>query len=144
MTRRGVLDLARYIHPEFGGFCLTARLRRDIRVVAVSVLLGTMVGGLGAAIVGLTSRTPASTSAATALAISEEQPKAIESSSSRGDVNDTTKAGSESGGGLAFALAAEANRGPKAKCPGVTPGNDPGCSFFKPRRVRVRALNDAP
>ena len=144
MTRRGVLDLARYIHPEFGGFCLTARLRRDIRVVAVSVLLGTMVGGLGAAIVGLTSRTPASTSAATALAISEAATKAAESSSSRGDVNDTTKAGSESGGGLAFALAAEANRGPKAKCPGVTPGNDPGCSFFKPRRVRVRALNDAP
>ena len=52
MTRRGVSDLARYIHPEFGGFCLTARLRRDIRVVAVSVLLGTMVGGVGAAVVG--------------------------------------------------------------------------------------------
>ena len=37
--------MARYIHPEFGGFCLTTRFRRDIRLVAVSVLLGTMVGG---------------------------------------------------------------------------------------------------
>jgi hypothetical protein len=142
MTRRGVSDLTQYLHPEFGGFCLTAPFRRDIRVVAVSVLLGTMVGGLGAATDQ--RRTPASTSAATALAISEAASIAAESSSSRGDVNDTTKAGSESGGGLAFALAAEANPGPKAKCPGVTPGNDPGCSFFKPRRVRVRALNDAP
>ena len=62
--------LARYIHPEFGGFCLTTHFRRDMRVVAVSVLFGTMVGGVGAAIVGLnTSRSPASATAATALAI---------------------------------------------------------------------------
>ena len=136
--------MARYIHPEFGGFCLTARLRRDIRVVAVSVLLGTMVGGVGAAIVGLTSRSPASTSTATALAISETAIKAAESSSSQGDASDTTKAGSASGSGLASALAAEADPAPKAKCPGVTHGNEPGCSFFKTRRVRVRASNDAP
>jgi hypothetical protein len=144
MTRRGVSDLARYIHPEFGGFCLTARLRCDIRVVAVSVLLGTMVGGVGAAIVGLSSRSPAGTSAATAAAVSEAAIKAAESSSSQGDASDTTKAGSASGGDLASAPAAEASPAPKAKCPGVTPGNEPGCSFFKPRRVRVRALNDAP
>jgi hypothetical protein len=144
MTRRGVSDLARYIHPEFGGFCLTARLRRDIRVVAVSVLLGTMVGGVGAAIVGLSSRSPAGTSAATAAAVSEAAIKAAERSSSQGDASDTTKAGSASGGDLASAPAAEASPAPKAKCPGVTPGNEPGCSFFKPRRVRVRALNDAP
>jgi hypothetical protein len=136
--------LERYIHPEFGGFCLTARLRRDIRVVAVSVLLGTMVGGVGAAIVGLTSRSLANTSTATALAISETAIKAAESSSSQGDASDTTKAGSASGSGLASALAAEADPAPKAKCQGVTHGNEPGCSFFKTRRVRVRALNDAP
>src|SRR3954471_10186935 len=41
---RGVSALARYIHPEFGGFCLTTRFRRDIRVIAVSVLIGTTVG----------------------------------------------------------------------------------------------------
>ena len=40
----GVSVLARYIHPEFV-LCLTTRFRRDIRLVAVSVLLGTMVGG---------------------------------------------------------------------------------------------------
>jgi len=142
MTRRGVSDLARYIHPEFGGFCLTARLRRDIRVVAVSVLLGTMVGGVGAAIVGLSSRSTASASAATALAISEAAIKAAEGSSSQGDASDTTKAGSASGGDLASASAAEAS--PAPKFPGVTPGNEQGCSFFKLRRVRVRALTHAP
>jgi hypothetical protein len=136
--------LARYIHPEFGGFCLTARLRRDIRVVAVSVLLGTMVGGVGAAIVGLSSRSTASASAATALAISEAAIKAAEGSSSQGDASDTTKAGSAGGGGLATASAAEVSPAPKAKCLGVSPGNEQGCSFFKPRRVRVRALTDAP
>jgi hypothetical protein len=146
MTRRGVSDLARYIHPEFGGFCLTARLRCDIRVVAVSVLLGTMVGGVGAAIVGMSSRSPAGSSAATAVAVSEAAIKAAESSSSQGDASDTAKAGSVSGGGLASASAAEVSPAPKAKCPssGVTSGNEQGCSFFKTRRVRVRALNDAP
>jgi hypothetical protein len=135
--------LARYIHPEFGGFCLTARLRRDIRVVAVSVVLGTMIGGVGAAIVGLSSRSPAGTSAATALAMSEAAIKAAEGSSSQGNASDTAKAGSATGGGLATASFAEAPA-PKAKCLGVSPGNEQGCSFFKPRRVRVRALTDAP
>ena len=139
--------MARYIHPEFGGFCLTTRFRRDIRLVAVSVLLGTMVGGVGAAIVGLnTSRSPASASAATAFAISEEGISAAEGSSPR--VNDVaqkqTKAGAPTGGGLTSTLAAETSGGPKAVCPGATPAQEQGCSFFKPRRVRVRALTDAP
>jgi hypothetical protein len=140
--------LARYIHPEFGGFCLTTRFRRDIRVVAVSVLLGTIVGGVGAAIVGLnTSRTPASASTATALTTSEAGINAAEDSSPRAnDVaqNSTTKAAAPTGGGLTSALAAETGPGPKAACPSATPGNEPGCSFVKPRRVRARALTDAP
>jgi hypothetical protein len=140
--------LARYIHPEFGGFCLTSPIRRDIRIVAVSVLLGTMVGGVGAAIVGLnTSRSPASASAATALVISEAGISAAEGSSPRvNDVaqNSTTKAGAPTGGGLTSALAAETSPGAKAVCPGATPENEQGCSFFKPRRVRARALTDAP
>ena len=140
--------MARYIHPEFGGFCLTAHLRRDIRIVAFSVLLGTIVGGVGAAIVGLnTSRSPASPSAATALAISGGGMSAAEGSSSRvNDVaqNSTTKAGAPTGGGLTSALAAETSPGPKAACPGATAKNEQGCSFFKPRRVRARALTDAP
>ena len=140
--------MARYIHPEFGGFCLTAHLRRDIRIVAFSVLLGTIVGGVGAAIVGLnTSRSPASPSAATALAISGGGMSAAEGSSSRvNDVaqNSTTKAGAATGGGLTSALAAETSPGPKAACPGATAKNEQGCSFFKPRRVRARALTDAP
>ena len=140
--------LARYIHPEFGGFCLTTHFRRDVRVVAVSVLLGTMVGGVGAAIVGLnTSRSPARVSAATALVISEAGISAAEGSSPRlNDVaqNSTTKAGAPTGGGLTSALAAETSPGPKAVCSGATPENEQGCSFFKPRRVRARALTDAP
>jgi hypothetical protein len=141
--------LAPYIHPEFGGFCLTTRFRRDIRVVAVSVLLGTIVGGVGAAIVGLnTSRSPASATTATALATWEAGINAAEGSSPRvNDVaqNSTTKAATPTGGGLTSASAAETDPGQKAACPGATPGNEQGCSFFKPRRVmRARALTDAP
>jgi hypothetical protein len=142
----GVSALARYIHPEFGGFCLTTRFRRDIRVIAVSVLLGTTVGAVGAAIVGLNTRSsPASAGVATA--ISEVGMRAAEGSSSRVDdvaQNGTPKAGSASGGGRASGLAAEASPGPKATCPGATSGKEQGCSFFQPRRVRVRALTDAP
>jgi hypothetical protein len=139
--------LARYVHPEFGGFCLTTRFRRDIRVVAVSVLLGTIVGGVGAAFVGLNiSRSPASASTATALATSEAGISAAEGASPR--VNDgaqksTTKPDAATGGGPTSALA-ETSPGPKATCPGATPENEQGCSFFKPRRVRARALTDAP
>ena len=143
----GVSALARYIHPEFGGFCLTTRFRRDIRVVAVSVLLGTMVGGVGAAMVGLnTSRSPATASAATALATSEAGVNAAEGSSPRVDdvaQKSTTKAGAATGGGLTSTVAAETSPGPKAGCP-AAPGTEQGCSFFKPRRVRARALTDAP
>ena len=55
-----------------------------------------------------------------------------------------TKAGAPTGGGLTSTLAAETSGGPKAVCPGATPAQEQGCSFFKPRRVRVRALTDAP
>ena len=144
---RGVSALARYIHPEFGGFCLTTRFRRDIRVIAVSVLIGTTVGAVGAAIVGLNaSPSPASAGAATALAIPEAGLKAAEGSRARVEdaQNGTNKAGSASGGGSAPSLAAEASPHPKAACRGATPGTEQGCSFFQPRRVRVRALTDAP
>jgi hypothetical protein len=140
--------LARYIHPEFGGFCLSTHFRRDMRVVAVSVLLGTMVGGVGAAIVGLnTNHSPVSASAATALAPSEAGISAAEGSSPR--VNDvaqssTTTIGAPTCGGLTSALAAETGPSPKAVCPGATLENEQECSFFKPRRVRARSLTDAP
>jgi hypothetical protein len=32
------------VHPEFGYFCPTPRLRRDVRVAIVSIVLGTIVG----------------------------------------------------------------------------------------------------
>jgi hypothetical protein len=32
------------VHPEFGYFCPTPRLRRDVRVAAVSIVLGTIIG----------------------------------------------------------------------------------------------------
>ena len=128
--------LARYIHPEFGGFCLTKRFRRDIRVIAVSVLIGTTVGAVGASILALdTSPSPASAGAATA----EGSRARVEDAQ-----NGINKAGSAGGGGSAPSLAAEASPHPKAACRGATPGTEQGCSFFQPRRVRVRALTDAP
>jgi len=34
------------VHPEFGYFCPTPRLRRDVRVAIVSIVLGTIVGAV--------------------------------------------------------------------------------------------------
>src|SRR5262249_62336866 len=35
------------VHPEFGYFCVSPRLRRDLRVAAYSILLGAVVGAGG-------------------------------------------------------------------------------------------------
>ena len=36
-----------YVHPEFGFFCPTPRLRRELRIAFVSVLFGAFGGALG-------------------------------------------------------------------------------------------------
>ena len=136
--------LAQYIDPEFGGFCLTARFDATSAWLSSRFCSERWLAGYVRQSWGLTSRSPDSTSAGMALAISEAEIRAAESSSSLVDANGTTKAGSASGDGLASSLTAEASPGPKPGCQGATPGNEQGCSFFKPRRVRVRALTDAP
>jgi len=34
-----------HVHPEFGYFCLTPYLRRELLVAVVSILFGAMIGG---------------------------------------------------------------------------------------------------
>jgi hypothetical protein len=40
------------LHPEFGYFCPSPRLLRDIRIAFISVLLGTTMGGIGVIALG--------------------------------------------------------------------------------------------
>ena len=92
-----------------------------------------------------TLRSPADNSAATPLAISEAGISAAEDSSPGvADVaqNGTTHAGWATGGGPTSGSVPEP--APKAACPRASAGNEQGCSFFKTRRVRVRALTHAP
>jgi len=39
-----------YLHPEFGVFCPTPRLRRDLRVVSISILLGAIAGAVAVSV----------------------------------------------------------------------------------------------
>jgi hypothetical protein len=40
------MALRDYLHPEFGIFCLTPRLRRDLRVASVCILVGAIAGAV--------------------------------------------------------------------------------------------------
>ena len=131
-----------YLHPEFGGFCPSSRLRRDLRIVVFSVLFGVTAGAAG--MIRLTaSHDPATPSAV----------EVVSSGITDKDVSKETRSGlagasngQASGVGTDQAVLSsqevgEAKR-PTSACPGATSGRD--CSFFKQRSVRVRAINDGP
>ena len=91
-----------------------------------------------------TLRSPADNSAATPLAISEAGISAgrTPARSGRCSAKRKTQAGWATGGGPTSGSVPEP--APKAACPRASAGNEQGCSFFKTRRVRVRALTHAP
>ncbi len=133
--------LSPYLHPEFGGFCPGSRLRRDLRIVAFSVLFGVTTGAVG--VIGLrASHSPAT-------------PVDVISSDAR--VGDTTQEGRLAEGSNGQASGAIQNDGrtgilssrdggdtkqSNSACPSANSRGD--CSFFKQRSVRVRAINDGP
>ena len=131
-----------YLHPEFGGFCPGSRLRRYLRLVVFSVLVGVTAGGAG--VIGLTaSHSPAAPSALDVVSsdITDEDVSKDTRSGLAGASN-----GQASGVGIDPRVVSSQEVGEtkrsKSACPGGTSGRD--CSFFKQRSVRVRAINDGP
>lgn len=137
--------MAPYLHPEFGGFCPTSRLRRELRIVALSVLFGATAGAVG--VIGLNAgHSPLSAVRLVSSAVpTGEAARASVSSSAEGSnsqiqnrvstqIRPIDLAPSEAG--------AETKALPGACLDGTASGKP--CSFFKPHRVRVRALNDGP
>jgi hypothetical protein len=121
--------LARYLHPEFGAFCPACRLRRDVRVVAFSVFIGVAAGAVGV------------------LALSaSDAPVGVGSDASSGEAAKFASAGGASGHPSDQATST-APAGQASTEPAETTAqaySDVGRSFFKPRKVLVRALNDGP
>jgi hypothetical protein len=137
--------LSPYLHPEFGWFCPGSRLRRDLRIVAFSVLVGATAGAVG--IIGLRAAySPTILSSDVADRDRTKASVATAATESNGQVSEAIKTGESTRsdpGNLASNEGVE-KKPPKGACPDIGSGGDEACWFFKPRRVRVRALNDAP
>jgi hypothetical protein len=156
---------ARYVHPEFGYLCPTPRLRRELRVAVICMLLGTVIG---ASIVTLKSgrdhntdityaMTHLGTSAveATSAPAANVMPVGAESGTIKTDVTavDADKTdgkrtdprkndASKNDASKSDAAKADAN---KAACEDSTwTYLDGSCIPGKPRRVKVRAATDRP
>ena len=134
--------LSPYLHPEFGGFCPSSRLRRDLRIVVFSVLFGVTAGAAG--MISLTASHSPATPNAVEVVSSGITDKDV-SKETRSDLAGASN-GQASGVGIDPRVVSsqevgEAKRSTSA-CSGATSGRD--CSFFKQRSVRVRAINDGP
>jgi hypothetical protein len=137
--------LSPYLHPEFGGFCPGSRLRRDLRIVAFSVLVGATAGAVG--IIGLRAAySPTILSSDVPDGDRTKGSVATAAAESNGKVNETIRTDGTTRSDLGNLASREAGekKPPKGACPDARSGGDEVCSFFKPRRVHVRALNDGP
>jgi len=159
---------AHYVHPEFGYLCPTPRLRRELRVAIVSILLGTVIGaGLVAfgrdhntdvvftmTHVGTSSDEPMSASVADAMAVGVEiganrtDLTAVEANTTDGKRTDPRKTEtlktetSKTDASKTGTSKADAS---KTACEDSTwTYLDGSCIPGKPRRVKVRAATDRP
>lgn len=131
-----------YLHPEFGGFCPSSRLRRDLRIVVFSVLFGVTAGAAG--MIRLTaSHSPATPNVVEVVSsgITDKDVSKETRSGLGGASNGQASGVGMDQGVLSSQEVGEAKRSTSA-CLGATSGRD--CSFFKQRSVRVRAINDGP
>ena len=151
---------ARYVHPEFGYLCPTPRLRRDLRVAVISILLGTVIG---ASIVTLKSGRDHNTDVT--YTMTHLGTSGVEATSA--PAADVLPVGAESGAIKTDVLAVDADKtdgkrtdprkndppkadaakadASKAACEDSTwTYLDGSCIPGKPRRVKVRAATDRP
>jgi hypothetical protein len=114
---------ANYVHPEFGYLCPTSRLRRDLRMAIVAIVLGGIIG-------------------ATVVTLRADHDRHAETERIRIDavkadaaehVTDSAKTGGAKGDTA------------KPPCEDNTWADlDGNCATSKPRRVKVRAATDSP
>jgi hypothetical protein len=140
--------LGGYVHPEFGGFCPTPRLRRDFRVALFSILFGAIGGAVG--VIALSAgHNPASSPQTHVTAA--DPPIKTEAASAPGQDSNRPQAdlANEDGGAKKAKIhdlspaPADSNVGNQT-CQAGTSGGNEACVAIKPRRVRVRALTDGP
>ena len=139
-----------YVHPEFGGFCPTPRLRRELRVALFSILFG-VIGGAAGVIALSVGHHPTSTEPYVTAADAPITPATMNATSTSGQGSSLPQA----------ALATQEGRTNKEKIDGLsaapadlhvgnhtcqagTSGGNEACMAIKPRRVRVRAVTDGP
>lgn len=156
---------ARYVHPEFGYLCPTPRLRRDVRVAVVCILLGTVIGASFVTLksgrdhntdvtyavthLGTSGVEATSAPAADVMAVGAEsgaiktEGTAIDADKTDGKRTDPRKSDvSKSDASKTDASNADAS---KAACEDSTwTYLDGSCIPGKPRRVKVRAATDRP
>jgi hypothetical protein len=144
--------LGGYVHPEFGGFCPTPRLRRELRVALFSILLGA-IGGAAGVIALSAGHNPTSTKAHVTAADAPIRPVTMEATSTPGHGSSLPQAdlathdGStkkEKIDGVSAAPAPAASHVGNPTCQASASGGNEDCLAIKPRRVRVRAVTDGP
>ena len=132
-----------YAHPEFGFFCPTPRLRRELRIAFVSILFGAIGGAIGVLALGAGDRNADSPTVASVVTANT----AIAVPPSNGEA---TSAAAQSYNGLeggrkpshSLKAANEATKGDTASADDRTSAAK---SFAdRPRRLRVRAGTDGP
>src|SRR5438876_10047903 len=143
----------RYVHPEFGFFSPTPRLRRELRTAFFSVLFGIGIGA--AAMIALNGNNNTddaavprgNAGAVAASAIREEPPDAVPGGNSfqAGRVEDEVSRGQTS---KPDGFAADANSKNRTNATTTCEGNKAACLTIplpaaKPRGMRVPAANDA-
>jgi hypothetical protein len=156
---------ARYVHPEFGYLCPTPRLRRDVRVAVIFILLGTVIGASIVTLksgrdhntdityamthLGTSSVETTSAPGADVMAVGPESGTiktdgtAVDADKTDGKRTDSRKSDvSKSDVSKSDASKADAS---KAACEDSTwTYLDGSCIPGKPRRVKVRAATDRP
>jgi len=138
-----------YAHPEFGFFCPTPRLRRELRIAFVSILFGA-IGGAAGVVALIASHGNADPAVASVVAAppsnGEATPAAVQS-------HNGLEAGPKTSPGLTAkyevakgdtASADDKTNAPNTACEDDVSSMSGPCLADRPRRVRVRTATGGP
>ena len=142
-----------YVHPEFGFFCPTPRLRRELRIAFVCILFGAIGGALGVVALSAAHRNVDSPTAAPVVTANA----AMSASPANGEARSAAQGYNGSEGGLTTSdgqiAKNDVTKGDTASVDGKTkPANTTcqdtymsgPCFVDRPSRVRVRTATDGP
>ena len=144
---------AQYVHPEFGCFCPTPRLRRELRIAFASILFGTISGAAGVIALSaghrnanpptvasvVTSKTPI-----TAPLLNGDEMSAAAQGYNRLEGGVKTTDGLRAKNEVDKASAPDKSDAPMTACRDDASDMSGPCLAGKPRRARVGAATDGP